>query len=387
MEAQERKKKIKDSVNLLDRYKGQLRALGESGLRRYLIQTDDLEDFCSNDYLGLSKVWGAAESALKVGAGGSRLVSGNTHAHESMEAYLADFHEGDSSLIFNSGYNANIGVLSCLLQRGDTILYDKRCHASIRDGIRLSFARSFGFRHNDLADLESKLEKASGAVLIVVESLYSMDGDFCPLGPLLDLAESYGAKVMLDEAHTTGIFGDCGQGYAVQGGLAHRLFVRVHTWGKAVGNHGACVIVPRIVKEWLINHSRSFMYTTALSPSHLGSVLKNYQELKNAKLARMALRHNVEYTRELFTRSFGDRVLGDAQSPIVSLLVPGNNEVTRAAAVCRSRGFAVVGIRSPTVPVGQERIRICLHAFNSFATIAALLKVLEQIVTPSPIHV
>jgi 8-amino-7-oxononanoate synthase len=366
--------------SLLQSIENRLASLRSLDRQRNLLQLQGLEDFCSNDYLGLAQRSGHSEVVARVGSGGSRLVSGNDQIHEHFEDYLADFHQGESALVFNSGYSANLGVLSCLLQKTDTIIYDKLCHASIRDGLRLSPARSFGFRHNDLEDLETKLRIAKGTVLVVVESLYSMDGDFCPLKQVCQLAAHYGADVMLDEAHTTGLWGSYGEGYAVQEGVSSSIAIRVHTWGKAVGHHGACVIASPVIRDWLISCCRPLVYTTALSPSHLESVLFNYQKLKSSRLQRISLTHNISYARELLCQKFGNRVLGDPRSPILGLLVPGDHNVMTAAKDCRNRGYAVVGIRSPTVPQGQERLRICIHSFNSYAAITGLIGVLEDVV-------
>ena len=198
-------------------------------------------DFCSNDYLGISarRMISVDRELVSHGSTGSRLLSGNYSLIEETEAIIAAFHQAEAGLIFNSGYDANLGLLSCVAQRGDTIIYDYLCHASIRDGIRLSFAHSFSFEHNDLNDLEKKLRLAEGNRFVVTESLFSMDGDMAPISPIVELCKKYSASLIVDEAHATGVVGDRGEGLIQQLGLEADCFARVHTFGKAVGCHGA----------------------------------------------------------------------------------------------------------------------------------------------------
>src|SRR5579871_2686507 len=202
-------------------------------------------DFCSNDYLGIVKndLIGRRSSDVghRLGSTGSRLLSGNYLLIEETEKQIAIFHEAEAGLIFNSGYDANVGLLSCIPQRGDTIIYDYLSHASIRDGIRLSFAESFSFAHNRLDDLEKKLKVSKGNVFVVTESVFSMDGDCAPLNEIVSLCEKYNAHLILDEAHATGVVGEKGEGLAQHLGLHEKFFARMHTFGKAVGCHGAIV--------------------------------------------------------------------------------------------------------------------------------------------------
>ena len=195
-------------------------------------------------YLGLAKKGFKFEGNQIKGSGGSRLLAGNYEQIERFESFLADFHQTESALVFNSGYNANLGLLSCVPQRGDIILYDELCHASIRDGIQLSNATSYSFKHNTLSDLEKKYrntKKASETTYIVVESIYSMDGDMAPLAPIAELCQASGAALIVDEAHSTGFLGPRGEGLVVAEGLQTEVFARVHTFGKAIGSHGAII--------------------------------------------------------------------------------------------------------------------------------------------------
>ncbi|HLK28560.1 MAG TPA: aminotransferase class I/II-fold pyridoxal phosphate-dependent enzyme, partial [Puia sp.] len=237
----------------------------EQNAFRQLRLPDHKIDFCSNDYLGIVKnnliIWNQTENCklktenLRHGSTGSRLLTGNYPLIEETEKLIAKFHEAPSGLIFNSGYDANVGLLSCVPQRGDTIIYDYLSHASIRDGIRLSFAESFSFAHNRLDDLEKKLKVSKGNVFVVTESVFSMDGDCAPLNEIVSLCEKYNAHLILDEAHATGVVGEKGEGLAQHLGLHEKFFARMHTFGKAVGCHGAIVLGSKTLHDYLINFS------------------------------------------------------------------------------------------------------------------------------------
>lgn len=331
-----------------------------------------LHDFTSNDYLGLARrasVGGLGNEAA--GATGSRLLSGNHAAHEDLERFCAEYFQGESALLFNSGYLANLGILSCLPKRGDTILYDERSHASIKDGLRLSPAKRFAFRHNDLSDLDRLLKKAVGTVWIVVEGLYSMDGDHADLSAIVEMAETHGAYVVVDEAHSTGLYGPGGAGLACAAGLQSRILVRVHTFGKAVGMHGAVAVVPASVKQFLVNRSRPFVYTTALPPGLCALLQNRLGEVAAAEAERQALAGLCGQ----FLEALGRPVEG-LWSPIVPFVVPGNDVVKALAGKVRAAGFDLRPILSPTVPAGEERLRIVLHSFNSPAQIEKLVGIL-----------
>ena len=244
------------------------------GNLRKLPKEKDGIDLCSNDYLGLARsadlhnaiAERISELGIPNGSTGSRLLTGNSFEHEKLEARLAEFFNGDDSLLFNSGYSANMAVISSLTTRGDLILFDELSHASLRDGLRLSFADSQRFKHNDLAHLKELLEEAdvSRNKWIVVESVYSMDGDICDLNPLVEVAEEFGAWIIVDEAHSTGIYGKGGNGLVNELGLQDRIHVRTYTFGKGPGIHGACVVGSKTLKDYLINFARGFIYTLSL---------------------------------------------------------------------------------------------------------------------------
>jgi 8-amino-7-oxononanoate synthase len=312
-----------------------------------------------------------------VGATGSRLISGNTERHEGLEAQIAQFHHAEAALLFGSGYEANIGVLSAIPTRNDTILYDSLIHASMRDGIRLSQARSYSFRHNDLNDLKDKLARyrSRGEVYIAVESLYSMDGDLAPLSELSNLADSDGAFLIVDEAHATGVYGPSGAGLVVDSGLADRIFLRVHTFGKALGYRGACIVGPSAVRNALINSARSFIYTTAQDRLTLELIGEAYKLLQMADRERTCLQVLIDFFHSLKVH-FPNLNFLKSDSPIQGVIIPGNSEALAAEAALSEAGFAVRAIRAPTVPAGSERIRLCLHSFNSKEEIARALEIL-----------
>ncbi|WP_127125503.1 aminotransferase class I/II-fold pyridoxal phosphate-dependent enzyme [Pseudoflavitalea rhizosphaerae] len=333
-------------------------------------------DFCSNDYLGIIH-YGLLETSeahwLKHGSGGSRLLAGNDALTESTEQQLAGFHQSDAALLYNSGYDANLGLLSAVPQRGDTIIYDSLSHASIRDGIRLSFARSFSFRHNDLAELEKRLQAASGNVFVVTESVFSMDGDQAPLEEMTTLCEKYNAHLIVDEAHATGVIGERGEGLVQPLQLQHRIFARVVTFGKAVGCHGAVVLGSRLLRDYLINFSRSFIYTTALPQSSVRAIRDAYALFPQMKKERVLLASMIKMFQES-TLAF-EKLL--SSTPIQVVVVPGNDAVKTIAGKLQDAGLDVRPILYPTVPRGGERLRIVLHAFNTEAEVKKLLSLLQ----------
>lgn len=356
----------------------------EKGLFRSLQTENDLVDFTSNDYLGLARnesLYNNIREAVQQlpkrnGSTGSRLLSGNTAAADSLEQKLATLFQSPSSLLFNSGYTANLAVLSSIPQKNDTILYDELAHASLKDGARLSLARKFSFRHNDLSDLTKKAARSSGRIFVVVESVYSMDGDECPLEDLIALSEKSGFTIILDEAHTTGVRGPRGSGLAVEKKLHDRVPVRIYTFGKAMGVCGACVAGSDNFIRYLVNYARPFIYTTAPSPYLVTSIGCSFDFLGTNLHLQQTLRSKVDrfldHTRTLQSRT-------PSKSPIQTFIVPGSANTRRIAGELQQRGFDVRAIVAPTVPEGKERLRICLHTFNTDNDIDALGKLLEEI--------
>ncbi|NII82828.1 MULTISPECIES: aminotransferase class I/II-fold pyridoxal phosphate-dependent enzyme [unclassified Pedobacter] len=341
-------------------------------------------DFCSNDYLGfarsgeLKKMIDDALAALPNylnGAGGSRLLSGNTKFTEETEQFIANFHLAESGLIFNSGYDANVGLLSSVPQRGDTIIADELIHASIIDGCRLSHATRYKFNHNDINDLETKLKLAKGNIFVVVESVYSMDGDIAPLIAVSNLCERYKANLIVDEAHATGIFGTNGQGLINQLNLTDRVFARIVTFGKAIGVHGAIVLGSKNLRHYLINFARSFIYTTAAPIHNIVAVRSAYQYLN--KIDHQLVHQKIA----LFRKTLKEQSINalDSKSTIQGILFSSNEATKLAAANLQSKGFDVRAILSPTVALGKERLRICLHAFNTDEEIISLVNHLKEL--------
>lgn len=340
-------------------------------------------DFSSNDYLGLARspeLFRRIDEKVKMlpvrnGSTGSRLLSGNTSYTEAVEHQLSAIFKSESALLYNSGYTANLGVISALAQRNDIVLFDERSHASIKDAVRLSLAKHYPFRHNDLGDLSQKLKRSSGQVFIVVEGVYSMDGDTCPLGEVIELAEKFNACIILDEAHSTGVMGEKGGGLAVWKGVEKKIDVRIHTFGKAMGVHGACVAGSEKLKEYLINFSRPFIYTTALSPHAVVSIAEAFSFLE----------HNPHLPSELEERIrlFCDGMKGFYPSQHKTAIQPviiGDAKKTRSlGAELQASGLDVRAIVSPTVPLGEERLRICLHTYNSKEDIQTLVSCLTGI--------
>lgn len=348
----------------------------QNAFRRLKLNTGNV-DFCSNDYLGIIKnnllAPLLATHTYAYGSAGSRLLSGNYALIEEAEAQLAAFHSAAAALIFNSGYDANVGLLSAIPQRGDTIIYDQLCHASIRDGIRLSFAQSFSFAHNDVENLEKKLKQTEGNVFVVTESVFSMDGDICPLEAIVTTCEKYHAHLILDEAHATGVIGEKGEGLAQALQLHQRIFCRMHAFGKAVGCHGAVVLGSATLKDYLVNFARSFIYSTSLPPHSIAAIRAAYHIFPGMAAERMHL-------QQLIT-TFNNATIAcnrlASATPIQVVIIPGNEQVKTVAAKLQQHRLDVRAILYPTVPKGAERLRIVLHAFNTKDELQLLINCLQ----------
>ncbi|MBI1807483.1 MAG: 8-amino-7-oxononanoate synthase [Ignavibacteria bacterium] len=353
---------------------------------RVLTIKNGLIDFCSNDYLGFSRSalfreriseLDDAHPSNTTGSTGSRLLSGNSSFFEELEHRIAQFHQAEDGLIFNSGYDANLGVFSCVPKRTDTLLYDQLVHASIRDGIRLSNARAYPFKHNDIEDLEKRITISTGNIFVAVESVYSMDGDCAPLTDIATLCKQFGAHLIVDEAHATGVFGVKGEGRVVELGLQNEIFARIHTFGKALGSHGAIVLGSEVLRSYLINFCRSFIYTTALPFHSLLAIQCAYNVLASDTEMLPQLRSRISYFKSNVGTDIRERVIESA-SAIQCLVVSGNENVRSLAHHVQEAGFDVRPILHPTVPRGKERLRICLHAFNTEAEIEDLLRIISS---------
>ena len=363
--------------------------LQNNALRR-LPKASGLVDFASNDYLGFSNSKTIFEKThqyllqhnqIQNGATGSRLLSGNHTVYQAAEECIAQFHQAPAALIFNSGYDANVGFFSAVPQKGDLILYDELCHASIRDGIQLSNAKAYKFQHNDLEDLERLLVRHPDmTIYIVTESVFSMDGDTPNMEELVQLAEKHKAYVVVDEAHALGVLGEKGEGLVQSLNLQETVFARIMTFGKGLGCHGAAILGGEDIKSYLVNFARSFIYTTGLSPHSVATILTAYQQLETATDSQQQLKNNIAHFNQEKNRLSLKPLFVRSKSAIQSAIIPGNERVKGIAQQLQSKGFDVKPILSPTVPEGQERLRFCLHSFNSEKEITDVLQLLSTFV-------
>jgi 8-amino-7-oxononanoate synthase len=374
--------------NILHKLQQKLTDRAVHGNLRQLKTAAGLIDFCSNDYLGLARseklraLIHKEEDKYKhftLGATGSRLLSGNHTLFEELEETIAQYHHGEAALLFNSGYTANVGLLSALPQRGDTVFYDEASHASMKDGIRLSFAKSYSFKHNNLADLRQKIKLATGQVFVVVESVYSMDGDKAPLQELATLCQQYAAALIVDEAHAVGLYGAKGEGLTVALGLQDQVFAQVITYGKAMGNHGAAVVGSRILRDYLINFSRAFIYTTGLPTHALVSLKCAYELLPELETERSQLKTLASYLFEQLNKIKHIRCAPE-NSVILSVFLENGDiiKLKELALYLQTQGFDVRPVLSPTVPQGQERLRVIVHAYNTIDEIEGLVQTIAK---------
>ena len=362
-----------------------------AGLLRSLSSVEGMVDFCSNDYLGLAKdkgladqiasdqtAWQAmqAETVPINGSSGSRLISGNHPYMEAFEKQCAELHQAEAALLFGSGFEANLGLISALAQKEHVIFCDKLLHASLIDGLRLAPAERRIFKHNDLDDLIHLLEQYPTETLkwVVVESVYSMDGDMAPLQELIRLKQKYSFELIVDEAHAGGVYGPQGAGLCVELGIEEEIFARVVTFGKAWGNAGAVVLGSETLRSYLINFARPFIYSTAPTPHHVLSLQTTLSFVAKAETQRQLLKETIRYFKSLQKSA----AWGSSQTAIQTFFVPGNEAVRAVAQQVQEAGFSVKPIVYPTVPKGKERIRITLTANTSHADIQTLINTLES---------
>jgi 8-amino-7-oxononanoate synthase len=359
---------------------------------RKLSPSNNLIDFSSNDYLGFAKNQFIFDTThqflesndLKInGATGSRLLSGNHELYDQIETFIATFHDTESALIFNSGYDANVGFFGSVPQRNDIILYDELAHASIRDGIKMSNSKAFKFEHNDLDDLEAvilKLQPTENEIYIVTESVFSMDGDSPDLQKLVEISEKHNCLLVIDEAHALGVFGENGCGLVQDLNLQNQIFARIVTFGKGLGCHGAAILGSEKLKSYLANFARSFIYTTGLSPHSVATILVAYQQLEKEKTTIEKLRNNITFFNQQKNILGLKPIFVRNKSAIQSAIIPGNSKLKLIAQKLQKSGFDVKPILSPTVPEGQERLRFCIHSYNSEAEIEKVLRLLSEFI-------
>jgi 8-amino-7-oxononanoate synthase len=341
-------------------------------------------NFCSNDYLGLAEnpalreaVAEAVSAAEKIGGTGSRLLSGQTEEWRELEDEFADFAGMESALFFTTGYAANLGLLSSLVGKDDIVFSDERNHASLIDGMRLSGARKVIYPHLNLDALEEALRQAAGAPwrrVIVTESVFSMDGDIAPLVELADLAEKYNTALILDEAHATGVHGPAGHGLAAAAGITSKVLAVIHTCGKALASAGAFVCGPALLKDHLLNHARTFIFSTALPPYFAAQIRASLRLAEGMDADRASLLHRAATLRAALRSEGFDTAGSDSQ---IVPVVLGHNDVTLDAAEHLQReGFAVRGIRPPTVREGGSRLRLSLNTRISQEELSRLVNAL-----------
>lgn len=350
-------------------------------------------NFSANDYLGLANhpaLKEAAAAALRVygaGAGAARLLSGSLPPQQALESALADYKSTEAALSFSSGYATALGVIPALVDKADVVLLDKLAHACLVDGARLSGARLRVFAHNDLEDLEAKLQwaaaqraaQAARRVLILCESIYSMDGDAAPLAEMVALKERYGAWLMVDEAHATGILGPQGAGLIRQLNLAGRVEVQMGTLGKALGAAGGFIAGPAVLREWLVNRARSFVFSTAPPPAVAAAALAGAQlaQSPEGELRRQNLRQRLRQLVE------GLRAMGwqipEPAAAIVPLHLGAEERALSWAARLREEGIFLPAIRYPTVPRGRARLRLSLSAAHTAEDVDGLLAALRKL--------
>lgn len=359
----------------------------ENSLLRKLPHLFNGIDFISNDYLGFSRHHLVSNKAEKdyvvqikeTGSTGSRLISGNTVFIEDTEKKIAAFHQAEAALIFNSGYDANLGLLSSVPQKNDLVITDELIHASIYDGVRLSFAKHYKFKHNSVKDLnELLLRHATNFenVYVVVESVYSMDGDEAPLLDIVALREKFeNVYLIVDEAHAIGVFGKKGSGLCQDYGIEEQCFARIYTYGKAMGCHGAAVVGNVNLRNYLINFARSFIYTTAL-PNHSIANISAAYDLLDENTQQNQLQNNIAYFIENVKHE--SRFI-PSRSAIQCMLLNSNTKVTELEKKLLQHSILCKAVKSPTVKEGSERIRFCLHAFNTKQEIDILIENLNNI--------
>lgn len=359
----------------------------EKGMLRSLIQPQGL-DFSNNDYLGLANHYEiastAAEAYIKHGAGskGSRLLGGNHKVFEETEKWLANWKGTEAALIFNCGYNANLGVISAFCDSKTHLFCDRLSHASILDGYAMSSGKLHRFKHNNPADLEKALQKVTGEglKLIAVEAVYSMDGDVAPLKEYADLAEKYGAMLYVDEAHSDGILGPGGKGLVAQLGLESKVHLSLTTFGKSYGTMGACVFGSQLMIDYLINHARSFIYSTAISPGAVISMQKAVEVATRESFRRESVLKMSAYFRGKITEA-GINCL-QSETQIVPIVLGTLEKTRKCHALLLEKGFYTAYVRPPTVPNGTARLRINICATHKEKDIESLAEEIIYYIHP-----
>ncbi|MGA2852845.1 MAG: 8-amino-7-oxononanoate synthase [Verrucomicrobiota bacterium] len=386
--------------------KNRLDAVREQNLFRELRRVDSAQgprieiggksylNFSSNDYLGLANNPVLKEAAIKAvekfgaGAGASRLICGSLAPFHELEESLADFKRAEAALTFSTGYATSIGTIGALIGKNDIIILDKLVHASIVDAAKLSGAKLRVFAHNDLNDLEDKLKwagkiskaesgKRKAEILVVTESIFSMDGDAAPLREIVMLKEKYGAWLMVDEAHATGIIGENGRGLADELGVSSQIEIQMGTLGKALGSSGGYICGSRALIDYLVNRARSFIFSTAPVPAAAAAAKAAIQFVQSSEgeRRRKHLRARVaEFQSQI------SNLKSQIPGAIIPILIGDESKAVEAAAKLREQDIFVPAIRYPTVARGKARLRVTFTASHSADDVATLVRALEQII-------
>jgi 8-amino-7-oxononanoate synthase len=364
----------KPCTNLMDarhNYSSELKKIQDMGELRVLPDYANCSvDFVSNDYLGLGKIELDLPKFKTHSGMGSRLIAGNSEAARACESFLANFYAAESALVFNSGYTANLGFFSTIPKKDEVVLYDELVHASIRDGLRLCPASSYGFKHNDLLDLENKVTRFQDKkIFVVVEACYSMHGDLADLQGLFALAEQHDFSIIIDEAHSIGVYGEQGKGLSISYSHHTHLLARIITFGKALGAHGAAILGSLELTNYLIHACRAFIYTTALPPEQYARIQAAVQHCAQMDEERVKLHDICTYYAKKMEVS---------ASHIQTINMPDIERIKQIVECAKSAKIALKGVWSPTVPQGQERLRISLHSFNTKEEIDALIELISN---------
>ncbi len=357
----------------------------EEHLERSLVLPSGV-DFTSNDYLGLARTFDSKKAQnAQLGATASRLLRGHHQIHKDVESGLASFCGTQSSLLFTSGYSLNAGIYAALTTEKDIVFSDSLNHASIIDGLRLSKAQKEIYPHQDLRHLEDLLKEVGTErqAFVVTESLFSMDGDITDLPRLCALCEKYDALLIVDEAHATGIFGERGAGLIEHFGIRAKVLASIHTAGKALGTQGAWIAASDIVIRHLINHCRSFIYSTGISPQLAEGLDAAIQRVQSSPELRRRASRNAEHFRAL-ARDFALPCPPNAKGPIIPIIVGDAERCLRIAKEVQIAGYDVRAIRPPTVPPGTSRLRVVIHAVHKLETLDELAKVIADAMKENP---
>lgn len=368
-------------LNKVHHFQNALEKRKKCGTLRILKPKREGIDFYSNDYLGLARNTELQSELLKKvlanphclsGSTGSRLISGNSFIADETERFIADEHQYESSLLFASGYNANLAIFSTLPTRHDTIIVDEQIHRSVHDACKMSLAKKIKFKHNNIEDLELILKKQTGHCYVAIESLYSMDGDFAPIKKISELTEKYNASLIVDEAHA---FGVLGYGLVDNFQLQKKILATVITYGKALGTHGSAILTTDIVKSYLLNFASPFIYTTSAHDFLWMSIKEGYLFLKQNRELSGTLQKNIKIFHSQNLQTPSSKI-----SPIQAIIIPDRHQLSALKKALEEKEFLTYAVFSPTVKEGTERLRICLHSFNTEEEILELTRTVKRFI-------